>query len=364
MRPGGILFLNNNQMILRIVATITFAFSLIACYAEKYSITSNTLNVRDQPSTQGKVIGTLNKGFEINVEEINNGFASFNFLGSKGYVSTKYLVKLQSEPTQQEEPSPQNNDKTQDNVESDASTADELSDFVKSTTSKVGDEFSKIKSKLRGNKSNKGQTKQQEQPTDTADNFAKLKFKKTKFNSIITDSVYGFTTEYEDFKADNGTQYFGFRVEEHRDNNTYFYLFKDYERGAIEKGRKILIRTKNGYVGEIEAVNSGSSQLYSKKTYEGANTYQTVDYSEFRIFYRIPTELMTAIQDYGIIKMREFHGDEVRDYEFTGKKFDKANEKMFNMICTICRLYNNRNNLPWYPDWKKNKNKKKEIPAF
>lgn len=359
MRPGGILFPNDNPMKLRIVATIALACLLITCYAEKYSITSTTLNVRDQPSTQGKVIGTLNKGFEINVDEINNGFARFDFLGTKGYVSTKYLVKSQTETVAPTE-STLNNET--ENTTADTNGGKEEDDnFVKSTTDKVSKGFSKLKSKLLGD-NEKDKT---DQPADTADNnFAKIKFKKTKFNSIITDSVYGFATEYEDFKTDNGTQYFGFRVEEHRDNKTYFYLFKDYTRGAIEKGRKILIRTKNGYVGEIEAVNSGSSELYSSWRYEGANTYQTVDYSEYRIFYRIPLELMTAIQDHGIIKMREFHGDDVSDYEFSGKKFDKANEKMFNMICTICRLYNNRNNLPWYPDWKKNKSKKKEVPEF
>lgn len=346
-------------MKLRIVATVVLACLLITCYAEKYSITSNTLNVREQPSTQGKVIGTLNKGFEINVDEINNGFARFDFLGTKGYVSTKYLVKSQTETTEPTQATPNNET---ENTTADTNDGKGLDDnFVKSTTDKVSKGFSKLKSKFLGGKE-KDKT---EQPADTADNnFAKIKFKKTKFNSIITDSVYGFATEYEDFKADNSTQYFGFRVEEHHDNKTYFYLFKDYTRGAIEKGRKILIRTKNGYVGEIEAVNSGSSHLYSSKTYEGDETYQTVDYSEFRIFYLIPLELMSAIQDYGIIKMREFHGDEVRDYDFTGKKFDKANEKMFNMIGTICQLYNNRNNLPWYPGWKENKSKKKEIPEF
>ena len=346
-------------MKLRIVATIALACLLITCYAEKYSITSTTLNVRDQPSTQGKVIGTLNKGFEINVDEINNGFARFDFLGTKGYVSTKYLVKSQTETVAPIESTPNNE---AENTTADTNDGKNLDDnFVKSTTDKVSKGFSKLKSKLLGDKE-KDKT---EQPADTADNnFAKLKFKKTKFNSIITDSVYGFTTEYEDFKTDNGTQYFGFRVEEHRDNKTYFYLFKDYTRGAIEKGRKILIRTKNGYVGEIEAVNSGSSELYSSWRYEGDDTYQTVDYSEFRIFYRIPLELMSAIQDHGIIRMREFHGDDVSDYEFSGKKFDKANEKMFNMICTICRLYNNRNNLPWYPDWKKIKVRKKKSLNF
>lgn len=346
-------------MRLRIVATVVFTCLFITCYAEKYSITSTTLNVRDQPSTQGKVIGTLNKGFEINVDEINNGFARFDFLGTKGYVSTKYLEKSQAETAAPAQTAPDNEAEKATSDTNDAKGQDD--NFVKSTTDKVSKGFSKLKSKLLGDK-DKDKT---EQPADTADNnFAKLKFKKTKFNSIITDSVYGFATEYEDFKADNGTQYLGFRVEEHRDNKTYFYLYKDYTSGSVKKGRKILIRTKNGYVGEVEAVNSGSSQLYSEKSYEGAETHQTVDYSEYRIFYRIPLELMTAIQEHGIIKMREFYGDEVKDYEFTGKKYDKANEKMYNMICTICQLYNRRNNLPWYPDWKKNKSKKKEVPEF
>lgn len=75
-------------------------------FADVYQVTSAKLNVRNQPSVQGKLIGSLERGIEVNVLDISNDFAKFNFMGKDGYASMKYLQKIEpkekiEEPVQQ-----------------------------------------------------------------------------------------------------------------------------------------------------------------------------------------------------------------------------------------------------------------------
>ncbi|MCH5230320.1 MAG: SH3 domain-containing protein [Muribaculaceae bacterium] len=64
-------------------------------YEDNYfQITARILNVRSAPNTSSSVIGTLKRGDEIEVKSIHNGFAEIEFNGKTGYVSEKYLEKL------------------------------------------------------------------------------------------------------------------------------------------------------------------------------------------------------------------------------------------------------------------------------
>lgn len=349
--------------------------------AEKYVVIGNTLNVRNAPMTTGAIIGQLKKDLEINVEEIVNDFASFDFMGQKGYISTKYIQKVlpatetpiemidknieNGSPNQRSE----QETKTEDiSAETDA----ETDNVVLSASKKMGKEFSKLKEKVNGLKKDKKEKTHRKGNDSDLDslvsNFSKLKDKKVKYHVVNDDYVYGYTTELENFKDDNGhTQAFGFRVEEHRDGKTYFYIFQDYSSGSVPEGSKMLIRAADGTVGEIVAVNSGKSELYRYWNMDGlaSNHHYTIDQSSFRIYYQVPLELIQAIQKYGIIKIRDIQSDtKVWDYTFSNKRFDKANEKSYNMLCTICGYYNNRGYNPYYSRWKETKPKKKEVPEF
>ena len=72
-------------------------FCLIA-NAETYVVTANKLNVRDEASKMGNIIGTFRQGDAITVEEINGEWATISIHGETGYVSTQYLAT--SEPNQ------------------------------------------------------------------------------------------------------------------------------------------------------------------------------------------------------------------------------------------------------------------------
>lgn len=57
-----------------------------------YTVTTNTyLNVREQPSTASKKIGSLNNNEQVSVLGIDNGWARISINGDTGYVSLQYL---------------------------------------------------------------------------------------------------------------------------------------------------------------------------------------------------------------------------------------------------------------------------------
>lgn len=56
------------------------------------NVSTGTLNVRNQPSTSGKVIATLAKNFNVTVTSQGNGWARISYSGKIGYVSSKYIA--------------------------------------------------------------------------------------------------------------------------------------------------------------------------------------------------------------------------------------------------------------------------------
>ena len=64
--------------------------------AENYVVTANKLNVRDEASKAGEIIGSFKKGDEVKVDEINGDWATVNVNGEVGYISMQYLSTPES----------------------------------------------------------------------------------------------------------------------------------------------------------------------------------------------------------------------------------------------------------------------------
>ncbi len=74
-------------------------FCLIVSAQTRYEVTANTfLNIRSYASTDAPVLGTINKGGEVDVYEIADGWAKIAYDGGYAYVSSEYLKKSESNP--------------------------------------------------------------------------------------------------------------------------------------------------------------------------------------------------------------------------------------------------------------------------
>ncbi|APM00233.1 SH3 domain-containing protein [Pseudoalteromonas phage C5a] len=58
----------------------------------RFIVTASKLNVRDNPYTIKNIVGTLEKGEEVYVYSIVNGWAMIKFNSTFYYVSSKYLT--------------------------------------------------------------------------------------------------------------------------------------------------------------------------------------------------------------------------------------------------------------------------------
>ncbi len=63
---------------------------------EKYRCTAAVLNVRIHPNKTSRVLGTLRKGQVVEVIDKENGFASIEYNGQRGYASLKYLSLIEN----------------------------------------------------------------------------------------------------------------------------------------------------------------------------------------------------------------------------------------------------------------------------
>lgn len=61
---------------------------------QTFQCTADVLNIRTSPNTYSNVIGTLKKGQQVKVYETTNGFARISYNGQTGYVSLKYLNRI------------------------------------------------------------------------------------------------------------------------------------------------------------------------------------------------------------------------------------------------------------------------------
>ena len=91
------------SLILLLVGAV---FAMMA--SEPYEVNANSLNIREKPSANSKLVGTLSRGNVVEVDNIDNGFASFNFFGKTCYASAKYLKKVETVAPVVEQPEPEN----------------------------------------------------------------------------------------------------------------------------------------------------------------------------------------------------------------------------------------------------------------
>ena len=75
---------------------ILMNFFCLLANAETFIVTADKLNVRNEASKTGNVIGTYQKGDAVTVEEINGEWATVDFNGETGFVSTQYLSQAES----------------------------------------------------------------------------------------------------------------------------------------------------------------------------------------------------------------------------------------------------------------------------
>lgn len=61
---------------------------------DKYRCVADVLNVRIHPNKTSQILGSLRKGQEVEVVNIENGFAAIKYNGQRGYASLKYLNKI------------------------------------------------------------------------------------------------------------------------------------------------------------------------------------------------------------------------------------------------------------------------------
>lgn len=79
--------------------TIVFLWccNLLAIAQTKYEVTANTfLNIRSHASTDAPIVGTIDKGGEVEVYEIMDGWAKIRYNDDYAYVSAQYLKKTES----------------------------------------------------------------------------------------------------------------------------------------------------------------------------------------------------------------------------------------------------------------------------
>ena len=68
--------------------------------ADVYVVTGNKVNVRTEPSTNGRILVQLEGGTEVAyVKRYNNDWTVINYYGQEAYVSSQYIAKQEAETT-------------------------------------------------------------------------------------------------------------------------------------------------------------------------------------------------------------------------------------------------------------------------
>lgn len=87
----------------RLFLLFVIAFSVVNLKAQtQYTVTAKSLNVRSFPSTTGKIVGKLSQGETVNVETVENGWATINYNGKTSYISSRHIVKQMDNSHQQD----------------------------------------------------------------------------------------------------------------------------------------------------------------------------------------------------------------------------------------------------------------------
>lgn len=79
----------------KILVLFLFVFSSILLMAQTpYEVTANVVNVRESATSSATVVGTLKKGTQVNVYEIEQGWATIRYKSQFAYVSSKYIKQV------------------------------------------------------------------------------------------------------------------------------------------------------------------------------------------------------------------------------------------------------------------------------
>ena len=85
---------------------IVIAFLMVNASASyKAAVMANSLNVRENPTANSRVVGKLQKEDVVQVESCNNGFCKIEFKSTSGYASEKFLNQIPSTLADTEESS-------------------------------------------------------------------------------------------------------------------------------------------------------------------------------------------------------------------------------------------------------------------
>lgn len=359
------------------VATISVAF------AEVYQVTATKLSVRTASTANAKVIGSLTKGMEIEVEYFDNGFAKIDFMGKTGYVNSRYLkfLKHSTPKTETEQPtttetSPSkqlassdgktNGSKSVETPETSASNGEAESEgFLKETSKKIGKGYNKFKDKLFGKKNKNDKEKGKTDKEKTADkatskNENKKAEKITASNTPKTDNgnrkykkektteyyQYAGITSYSEYNKFKGRDALGYKDEveiamkvvRYEKYSKFYIIFT--LTGALSKGDKLLIRTGNNKLYEGYAIKDYKSEekLVNEMKYFGdsskaANWYSTssMEKQPFAAEYEVDPQCLRDFEKYGIMKIGTHFGHGLRVIDYKDKDFEKASEKIGNV---------------------------------
>lgn len=89
-----------------LVSLILALIAGVDAYAETYRVEASSLNIRDNASQDGAVIGQLGRDELVEVQSIDNGWALIDRDGCQGYVKASYLAVTddsESAPTEDKE---------------------------------------------------------------------------------------------------------------------------------------------------------------------------------------------------------------------------------------------------------------------
>lgn len=73
------------------VFVMSLLVGMVSYANDVYEVTATRLNVRASRTTDARVVGTINKGQKIEVEDINASWATIKYNGKTAYVSTRFL---------------------------------------------------------------------------------------------------------------------------------------------------------------------------------------------------------------------------------------------------------------------------------
>lgn len=365
-----------------ILAALFLLITLTGALAEIYQITATKISVRSASNATARIIGSMTKGMEIDVEYFENGFAKFNFNGKTGYVTSKYLKFLKHSPAKNEPEQPVvsgakavvESQQTQNTV-SNPDVDSDSDGFVKSTSKKIGKEYNKFKEKLFGKKKDKkngdravddkkkngvstrnlakventekaDKTKSSAKSAGTATaNGGQRKFKTEKTKEYYRYAGITSQSEYTKLKGVNSVGYkddieLAMKVTRYEKYSKFYMIFNLV--GQVPKGDKILIRTGNGKVYEGLAIKAYKSdqKLVNEMKYLGfdstnpANYYSTssMQRTAFEAEYEVDPQCLRDLEQYGIVKLGTHFGrKDLRVIEFKDKNFEKASEKIGNV---------------------------------